>query len=87
MKVATSDAKCIEITGPTGRTYNFRNGIQDVHPHDAKAIVREGGFLPSAIGTTRAGLGYRCTGCGFGSWFSRCSRCGGIAAREVTHAV
>ena len=83
MKVATPNEKCVEIQGPTGRTYNFRNGFQDVHPRDAKAIVAEGGFIPSMTGTTSAGVGYRCTGCGFGTWFTTCSRCGSSATREA----
>lgn len=82
MRVATPNEKCIEIEGPTGRTYNFRKGFANVHPHDAKAIVAEGGFVPSMTGTTSRGTGYRCQDCGFGSWFTRCSRCGGEAVRE-----
>jgi len=85
VRVATPNEKCVEIQGPTGRTYDFGKGIQNVHPRDARAIVAEGGFIPSALGTTRTGLGYRCTACGFGTWFSKCSRCGGHAAREVLH--
>jgi hypothetical protein len=63
----------------------MRKGSADVSDFDAKAIVREGGFIPSMTGTTRAGIGYRCTSCGFGCWFRKCSRCGGKAVREVVH--
>lgn len=85
MKVATPARECVEIDAPSGRRYNFRKGITDVSKRDAKAIVAYGGFIPSMAGTTRAGLGYRCTDCGFGSYFKRCSRCGGVAVREVLH--
>ena len=83
MRVATPNEKAVEIEGPSGRLYDFRGGFADVSPCDARAIVAEGGFIPSAIGTTRAGLGYRCTNCGFGSWFAECSRCGGVCRREA----
>lgn len=76
MKVCTPDARCVEIDGPSGRRYNFRRGTADVSPRDAKAIVAEGGFIPSMAGTTSASVGYPCSNCGFGSYFRRCSRCG-----------
>lgn len=75
----------IEIDGPSGRRYNFRKGIQDVHPRDAAAIVAYGGFIPSMAGTTRRGIGFRCEDCGFGSYFTTCSRCGGRAVREAVN--
>lgn len=82
MKVATPASKCVEIDGVTGRRYDFRKGIQDVHPRDAKAIVAFGGFIPSMAGTTREDIGFRCGSCGFGCYFSTCSRCGSPAVRE-----
>lgn len=85
MRVATPAKECVEIDGVTGRRYNFRKGIADVHPSDAKAIAEFGGFIPSMTGVTSRGLGYRCIECGFGSFFRVCSRCGGQAAREVVH--
>jgi hypothetical protein len=75
----------IEIDGPSGRRYDFRKGIQDVSKSDAKAILDWGGFLPSMTGPTRKGIGYRCTKCGFGSFFKTCSRCGSDATREAYH--
>lgn len=85
MKVASPDSRCIEIDGVNGRRYDFRKGIADVSDRDAKALVKAGGFIPSMAGTTRAGLGFRCIECGFGSWFKTCSRCGGVAVREVVN--
>lgn len=84
MRVASPARECVEIDGVTGRRYNFRNGMADVHPRDAKAIVQYGGFVPSALGVTaRRHLGFRCEDCGFGSFFKTCSRCGGQGVREV----
>lgn len=83
MRVGSPDKLCIEIDSPrTGRRHDFRTGLADVSPADAKAIVKAGGFIPSMAGTTRAGIGFRCLECGFGSWFNKCSRCGGHAKRE-----
>lgn len=84
MKVASPASGCVEIDGLSGRRYNFRNGIADVSKRDAKAIVKFGGFIPSMAGTTRAGLGFRCQVCGFGSFFKRCGRCGGQGVREAS---
>lgn len=84
MKVATPAKQCVEIDAPSGRRYDFRKGIVDVSPRDAKAIVAYGGFIPSMAGTTRAGLGFRCESCGFGSYFAKCSKCGGAAVKEVS---
>ena len=72
----------IEIDAGDGRRYDFRKGIQDVSPQAAKEIVAAGGFLPSMSGTTRKQVGFRCQSCGFGTFFSACSRCGGHAVKE-----
>jgi uncharacterized protein (DUF983 family) len=45
-------------------------------------IANGGGQLPSLSGTTRSGFGYRCPDCGFGTFFTTCSRCGGNGVRE-----
>jgi hypothetical protein len=75
LKVCTPDSNCVEIDGPSGRRYNFRSGMANVSDRDAKAIVAEGGFIPSLAGTSSAGVGYPCQTCGFRSYFRRCSRC------------
>lgn len=85
MRVASPDSLCVEIQGRGGKVHNFRGGLADVPDHDAKAIVKAGGFVPSMAGTTRTGIGFRCVECGFGSWFNKCSRCGGAAVREVVN--
>lgn len=78
MKVCTPDRLAVEIDAPTGRRYNFRNGIADVHPADAKAIIREGGFIPSLNGVVNSDVGWVCKNCDFGSYFRKCSRCGTV---------
>lgn len=55
-----------------------RSGVYTVSDRDAKAMKAEGFFEASLMGATtnNENLGYTCTGCGFGSWFKKCSRCG-----------
>jgi hypothetical protein len=85
VKVVSPQKNVIEIDGVTGQRYRAKDGIYDMHPADARAAVKYGGTWPSLSGATRRGIGYRCTECGFGSFFARCSRCGGIAVREVVN--
>lgn len=82
MKVVSPAKACREVDGVTGRRYKARDGVYDMHPRDARALVKAGGFLPSLSGTTASGLGWRCPACSFGSFFRRCSRCGGTCERE-----
>lgn len=81
MKVVAPAKAVAEVDGLSGRRYKARDGIYDMAPRDAKALIKVGGFAPSLSGTTAADLGYRCT-CGFGSFFTTCSRCGGSTQRE-----
>lgn len=82
MKVAAPDAPCLEVDGLTGRRYRARNGIYQMSDRDGRALIAAGGFAPSLAGHTGHSIGYRCTGCGFGSYFTACSRCGGTCTRE-----
>lgn len=82
MKVVAPAQGAKQVDGLTGRRYTARDGIYDMHPRDARALVAVGGFLPSLAGATSRQTGYRCPACGFGSFFRRCSRCGGICERE-----
>lgn len=70
-----------EIDGISGRHYAARDGVFDMAPADAKALVSIGGAKCSTSGVAR-GRGYRCRSCGFGGWFNICGRCGGHAERE-----
>jgi hypothetical protein len=56
---------------------NKKGMIEVTNKSDAKALKAEGFFEASLMGTTNnSTLGFVCVGCGFGSWFRKCSRCG-----------
>jgi hypothetical protein len=80
VRVAAPDGAVREVDGITGRRYKSRDGVYDMHPRDATALVKVGGFMPNLGGRARGG--YRCTDCTFGSFFITCSRCGGTCERE-----
>jgi hypothetical protein len=84
MKVVAPAKAVAEVDGVTGIRYRARDGIYDMAPRDARALIKAGGFVPSLSGITSERTGYRCEACGFGSFFRRCSRCGGTCEREVT---
>lgn len=82
---------CREIDGVTGRRYYAghgsargyaKGGSFDMHPADARALVKAGGAIVSQAGATARGIGYRCAACGFGSFLRRCGRCGAECERE-----
>lgn len=81
MKVVAPAKAVAEVDGLSGRRYKARDGIYDMAPRDARALVQAGGFVPSLAGITSPAAGYRCE-CGFGSYFTICSRCGGTTKRE-----
>lgn len=83
VQVVSPAKGCIEIDGLSGRRYRAKDGIFDMTPGDAAATVKFGGSLRSLQGPTRSSIGFRCESCGFGCWFTTCSRCGGTAVREV----
>jgi hypothetical protein len=75
VRVAAPDGLVAEVDGVTGRRYKATGGgMYEMHPRDAKALLREGGFVPSIGGVTRGG--YICPGCGFRPVVRTCSRCG-----------
>lgn len=72
-----------------GRRYTQRDGYFHMRPDHAKAHLAHGNLpAPSAALPVGRRGGYRCTGCGFGSFFTTCSRCGSPCEREgaKTHA-
>lgn len=74
-----------QIDAPSGRRYNatnFQGGHFKMTPEDAAAVVKLGGALASLAGAAKRSTGYRCQGCGFGSFLRTCSRCGGGCERE-----
>lgn len=68
-----------QIDAPSGRRYNataHKGGHFRMTPEDAAAVVKAGGAL-ATLGTHAARtVGYRCPGCGFGSFTRACGRCG-----------
>lgn len=70
-----------EIDGVSGRRYTARDGVFDVHPADADALVQLGGAKCSTSGVARS-RGYECRACGFRTYFKTCGRCGGRTERE-----
>jgi hypothetical protein len=80
VQVAAPDGRVREVDGPSGRRYRSVDGMYRMTPRDAAALVEVGGFVPNLGG--RVAGGYRCPGCGFGSFFRRCSRCGGDCDKE-----
>jgi len=66
----------------TGATTSYEGRIVTVdNPQHVKALRELGAFPVSLSGHTTAS-GYRCS-CGFGSYFARCSRCGGTCTKEI----
>jgi hypothetical protein len=83
VKVVPQASNCKEIE-VAGRVYRAgRNGLIDMPESAARYTVKlEGGQWPALSGITRAGIGFSCQDCGFGSFFTTCSRCGGSCVRE-----
>jgi len=67
----------------TGSYTPGRDGAVTVdNPRHIRALRELGAFPANLGGRTRGG--YRCDGCGFGSFFTTCSRCGGACQKETT---
>lgn len=64
------------------KSYEKGGLFRDMSPAALRQLVRAGGAVASESGTTRRGIGYRCPGCGFGSFLRRCSKCGTECERE-----
>jgi len=73
-RVAAPDGAVHAVTGMSGREYRSPDGMFQMSPSDAAALVKAGGFTPSTAGGVRA-AGFPCP-CGFASLFRTCSRCG-----------
>lgn len=68
-----------------GTEYRANRGYFEMPDHHAKAHLEAGNLpTPSAAGPVGRRAGYRCVdrACGFGSFFTTCSRCGGPCERE-----
>lgn len=85
MRLAMPDKACVglEVEGAqSGRTKGYYGRIVDVdNPRHEKAL-RDMGAFPVNLGGRPVG-GYHCTACGFHSYFTHCSKCGGTCTREI----
>lgn len=76
----------VQIDTPQGRRLDRqRDGTFHLSDRNAKALVKEGGFIVPDMGVaTSPEQGYRCVDCGFGTWFTTCGKCGGECHRETS---
>ncbi|MEU0516638.1 hypothetical protein [Streptosporangium sp. NPDC006007] len=82
MRVVAPARAVAEVDGLSGRRYRAQDGIYEMSDRDGRALVALGGSVPSLAGATSRRAGYRCAACGFGSFFTTCSRCGGTCIKE-----
>jgi hypothetical protein len=71
------------VDGRTGSKRRYHGRIVTPHPADRRALVDAGYHERAAAGPADPRLGFRCTSCGFGTYFVTCSRCGGTCTREM----
>lgn len=69
------------ITGATTAYNAGRDGTVTVTNRQHERALRELGAFPANLGGRTRG-GFRCTDCGFGSYFAACSRCGATCDKE-----
>jgi hypothetical protein len=83
MRVPSEAKNCIQ-TDINGVRYTAKRGFFDMPDDHAKAHLKSiGEATPASAGTaTKKEQGFRCPVCGFGSWFNKCSRCGGDCEKE-----
>jgi hypothetical protein len=86
VRVCAPDGAQREVDGVTGLRYRSTDGVYDMHPADAAAYRRIGAFSASLIGATSPAVGYACVRCGFASFFTTCSRCGGECRKDAGDA-
>lgn len=74
----------VPVGGGRVRRYNAHDGgVYTVSDSDARTL-KAAGFTESPLsGAFSRSSGRRCTSCGFGSFFTTCSRCGGTCTREA----
>jgi len=61
-----------------------QGGVFKMDDHAAKLAVKAGGAIASLTASPArlASIGFWCTACGFGSYFTTCGRCGAECVRE-----
>jgi len=80
VKVAAPDGRVREVDGVSGRRYKSRDGMYQMSPRDAAALLKVGGFRPNLGGQVNGG--YLCPCCGFRPYVRLCSRCGADCVKE-----
>lgn len=84
VRVGAEDRRQVE-TEIDGRRYRARDGYFEMPERDAKIHLRSGNLPAPAVGRpTPRRAGYVCTapGCGRGSFFTTCGKCGSPCDRE-----
>lgn len=84
MRVAAEDRRQVAQV-VNGVEYRAKRGYFDMPDAHAKAHLAAGN-LPTPAAALPVGRrgGYRCVECGFGSFFTTCSRCNGECVREAS---
>jgi hypothetical protein len=87
VRVPAEDRRQVQ-TEINGRRYTARDGFFEMPERDARIHLKSADMPGSwqVRGVPEPSRGYRCPGCGFGSFFVRCSRCGGTCTREAADA-
>jgi hypothetical protein len=85
LKRVVTSSGVAEITLRNGRTVKrHKDGSFHMGDAAAKAAVKgDGGFIIPEMGPARRGVGYICSLCGRGSYFTTCGKCGGECHRET----
>lgn len=85
MRVMAEDARQ-KVAGVDGTYYNADKGFFEMPDHHAKVHLKASNLpMPNLAGVLRRSVGYRCTACGFGSFFATC-KCGAPCVKEGNHA-
>lgn len=82
-RLLSPDDKCVSVDVPTiagNRRYNGQS-IEVTSPSHARVLRRLGYTTADVAGGPSRADGYRCTDCGFSSFFKVCGRCGGSCQR------
>lgn len=86
VKVRAEDRRQVQ-TDIGGVRYTQRNGYFRMRPEHVKHHLAAANLpAPSAVLPVGRSGGFRCTKCGFGSFFTTCSRCQGACEREGAEA-
>lgn len=86
MRVPAEDIRQVQ-TDINGHRYTAHNGFFEMPDHHAKAHLKSAEYGASwspVQGGYKQRSGYRCTECGFGSFFRVCSRCHSECVKETS---